>query len=114
MQQNWEQRTAFYNDEEVKNQQQFLDFLGGGAIKAKKYLLDWIMDKTKGINEKSSFKTRIYMILHNMNEIPKCKTCGKDFNVDIVNRTSGFSVFCGPACVNRDKDIRRKIANTNT
>ena len=84
------------------------------VIKAKKYLFNWIMGKTKDINEKSSLKTRIYMILHNMNEIPKCKTCGRDFNVDIVNRTSGFSVFCGPACANRNKDIRQKIANTNT
>lgn len=84
------------------------------AIKAKKHLFDWIIDKTKNINEKSGLKTRIYMILNNIREIPKCKTCGRDFNVDIINRTSGFSVFCGPACANRDKDVRRKIASTNS
>jgi 5-methylcytosine-specific restriction endonuclease McrBC regulatory subunit McrC len=38
LQQNWEQRSVFYEDEEVKSQQQFLDFLGSGGIRTKKYI----------------------------------------------------------------------------
>lgn len=38
LQQNWEQRTAFYNDEEIKSQQQFLEFVGSGGIRTKKYI----------------------------------------------------------------------------
>ncbi len=38
LQQNWEQRSVFYNDEEIRTQQQFLDFTGQKAIRTKKYV----------------------------------------------------------------------------
>lgn len=38
LQQNWEQRSVFYEDGEVKSQQQFLDFVGSGGIRTKKYI----------------------------------------------------------------------------
>ncbi len=38
LQQNWEQRAVFYEDGQVKSQQQFLDFLGAGAVRTKKYI----------------------------------------------------------------------------
>lgn len=38
LQQNWEQRFVFYEDGEVKSQQQFLDFVGSGGIRTKKYI----------------------------------------------------------------------------
>lgn len=38
LQQNWEQRSVFYNDEEIKTQQQFIDFAGQGSIRTKKYV----------------------------------------------------------------------------
>lgn len=62
------------------------------------------MEKTKHIKNESSLKTRIYMILNNIKIIPVCKTCGKDFNINIINSTVGFSKFCGPKCANLDKD----------
>lgn len=38
LQQNWEQRSVFYEDDEINSNQQFLDFLGSGAIRTKKYI----------------------------------------------------------------------------
>lgn len=38
LQQNWEQRSIFYEDREIKSQQQFLDFIGSGGIRTKKYI----------------------------------------------------------------------------
>ena len=38
LQQNWEQRSVFYEDGEINSKQQFLDFLGSGAIRTKKYI----------------------------------------------------------------------------
>lgn len=38
LQQNWEQREVFYEDGEIKSQQQFLDFVGSGDIRTKKYI----------------------------------------------------------------------------
>lgn len=38
LQQNWEQRSVFYEDGEISSKQQFLDFLGAGAIRTKKYI----------------------------------------------------------------------------
>lgn len=38
LQQNWEQRSVFYEDGEIKSQQQFLDFVGSGSIRTKNYI----------------------------------------------------------------------------
>ena len=38
LQQNWEQRAIFYEDGEVKSQQQFIDFINSGDIRTKKYI----------------------------------------------------------------------------
>lgn len=38
LQQNWEQRAVFYDDEEIKSQQQFIEFIGSGGIRTKKYI----------------------------------------------------------------------------
>lgn len=38
LQRNWEQRSVFYEDGEVKSQQQFLEFVGSGGIRTKKYI----------------------------------------------------------------------------
>ncbi len=38
LQQNWEQRSVFYEDGEVKSKQQFLDFIGSGGVRTKKYI----------------------------------------------------------------------------
>lgn len=38
LQQNWEQRAVFYEDGEIKSQQQFLEFTGKQGIKTKKYV----------------------------------------------------------------------------
>lgn len=38
LQQNWEQRSVFYEDGEVKSRQQFVEFIGSGGIRTKKYI----------------------------------------------------------------------------
>ena len=38
LQQNWEQRSVFYEDNEISSKQQFIDFLGSGSIRTKKYI----------------------------------------------------------------------------
>lgn len=38
LQENWEQRSVFYDDGEITSQQQFLDFIGQGAVRTKKYI----------------------------------------------------------------------------
>ena len=38
LQSNWDQRQAFYNDDNLHTKQQFLDFLGQGSIRTKNYI----------------------------------------------------------------------------
>lgn len=38
LQQNWEQRSVFYEDREIESKQQFLDFVGQQGIRTKKYI----------------------------------------------------------------------------
>ena len=49
LQQNWEQRSVFYNDQEISSQQQFLDFVGQQSIRTKKYI-GTIMFKGEQLN----------------------------------------------------------------
>lgn len=53
------------------------------------------------------------MILNNIKNIPVCLTCGKDFNVNIINNTKGFNSFCSAVCAGKNKVVREKTKQTN-
>lgn len=38
LQQNWDQRSVFYNDDDKEKKQQFIEFIGSGSVRTKKYI----------------------------------------------------------------------------
>lgn len=62
-------------------------------------------------NDSKSLKETIIRIKSNINERPKCKTCGKE--VKFVNSSNTiFNTYCCPRCEMLDKDVINKSKNT--
>jgi hypothetical protein len=73
-------------------------------------LLEEIYTSTNFLAHDILLKTRIYCILNDIYELPKCRTCGKEITVDIQNMKSGFKKYCSPKCatLNIDVSLKRK------
>jgi len=57
-------------------------------------------------------KTRIFCILHDIHEFPKCKTCGKTIIDNVLSIYEGFRIHCCVKCASSDPDVLSKISET--
>lgn len=81
------------------------------AVKKNKALSEWIESAT-AFSAGSSFKTRIYLVVNGLAEIPKCPTCGATCGPDIISNSAGFRTYCGPKCAIADDAVRKKKEKT--
>lgn len=63
-------------------------------------------------NEFYSFATKLYTVIHNIQQYPKCETCGKELIRNISGIQFGFRKYCDSKCANRNSNVRNKIENT--
>ena len=80
-----------------------------------KHILDWIIDSTPKLNGKS-IATRIYWIINDLKDFPKCanETCNHKFDDrDVLSVTRGYPRFCSYKCSSSDKNTKEKIKKTN-
>ena len=69
-------------------------------IKTKLHLIQYINNKTKFLADPYfKLSTKIYCVLNNISEFPKCKTCGKEIRKNIRNIVIGFNMFCSFKCI---------------
>jgi hypothetical protein len=65
---------------------------------------------------KDDYKIKLYMLLHDIDEIPKCKNEMCVNKVKLENIGAGFRQFCCNKCIaefqKTDKDFGNKISNT--
>lgn len=81
------------------------------VVRKNKALSEWIESAT-AFSAGSSFKTRIYLVVNGLAEIPKCPTCGATCGPDIISNTAGFRRYCGPKCAIADDAVRKKKEKT--
>lgn len=86
-------------------------------IRGKKYLIEWINSVLPLLNDKKyELRTKVYWIINNIENFPKCKNyniCHNDFsNRNIRGLKIGYGTFCSSKCTNSDKDHNEKIINT--
>jgi len=62
-------------------------------------------------NDETDWYGRLYMFLHNINEIPVCKTCGGV--VKLINLKRGYREYCSITCLNRSEIKKEKTILTN-
>ena len=78
-------------------------------------LLSFINDNTPLLQD-SIYKlsTKVYWILNDLTDFPKCKTCGKPFiNKNVSSISIGYPTFCSCKCNLSNKETLSKRVKTN-
>ena len=74
--------------------------------------VNYIEGVTGFLPNNSPWSERINCILNNINEIPKCKTCGCN-NSYQGSLYLGYTKFCSMRCLSLNDEIQDKIKKTN-
>ena len=62
----------------------------------------------------TQFNIALYCFVNNINEIPKCKSCGTSFNNHKkFSFTNGFPEYCSIQCLHNSKEVKEKRNKTN-
>lgn len=88
----------------------------GGIIKSKqrKYLLCFINNNTPKLQDPFyKLATKVYWILHNLTDFPKCPQCGDSINKNVKNVKLGYSKYCSNKCAAMAPAVRNKAKHTN-
>lgn len=62
--------------------------------------------------ENIPFKVKVYHFIHNLNEIPKCKTCDKHVNFS-GNLKDGYNDYCSVKCSANNSLTKEKLKETS-
>lgn len=79
------------------------------VLKAKKDLMDYIIKMTPELDgENVNISTRIYWLLNDIHELPRCKSCGKIFHDKNANALTGYGNlrYCSVKCQHADKEMQ--------
>lgn len=69
-----------------------------------------IIKYTSLLNDDVDFRSRVHFILHDLNEIPCCKTCGKKLNVKHWRILDDTPQYCSSYCSNHSKEKAQKTS----
>lgn len=69
--------------------------------------------KFLNIKENVTWKERVYCILNDIEEFPKCKYCGNNKNITFVSIEWGYRDYCSVKCSSNSKEKKTKIEETN-
>jgi len=65
------------------------------------------------INNNISFKEKVYLYIHDLNDVPICKNENCNKLPKFINKTLGYSNYCSNRCQSTSKEIIEKRKNTN-
>lgn len=77
-------------------------------------LRQWIIAKTPLLNQMNAkIATRIFWILNDIHEFPRCKTCGKPLMINVSSIIKGYTIeHCSNRCAQFDPKISNKKKQT--
>lgn len=80
--------------------------------RTRKYVERHFPDELDAIEAKPgrSWVEKLYLYLHDMNEIPKCPICGNLVNLEKFNK--GYYTFCSQECAYKDPNRKNKFKET--
>lgn len=85
-------------------------------IREDQFLYAEILYYTKFLNYKNKiilWKERVYCILNDITELPKCKYCDKTGNLTFLNLVEGYFKYCSVKCSSNSLEKKNKIEKTN-
>lgn len=69
-----------------------------------------IVDKTNFLPESAQLRERVWYIINNTTNPPKCKNCDSHVKWDYSKQN--FREYCSQQCVNRSEDVQKRRENT--
>ena len=60
------------------------------ALKKNEHLMKFVLDSTNNIKCNIALKTRVFLVINNISELPKCCICGKLIEQDIYTLENGY------------------------
>ena len=72
------------------------------------YIVNRFDDNTLSVDDNEYLRECIYRIVYGINEIPRCKICGKP----ITFKYNCYSKYCSRKCSNGDKEVVEKISKS--
>lgn len=81
-----------------------------------KRIYRWIIENTPKLNiGKHTLGERVYWIIANLTDFPKCKRkeCNKSLEGKFYNIVNGYHIFCSLSCVSNDEDVRKQALETS-
>lgn len=90
-------------------------------LRSKKYeskyngYVEEIMHLTSKLDEvNATFATRIYWVLHDLTDFPRCKNCGKPIKRNVISVKQGYSgnqgvYFCSNSCSQKSQEHKDKM-----
>ena len=79
----------------------------------KRYLKEFILNQTSALPENTQLKERIYCILHDLQDIPKCYNPNCNNYVPFLRFTDGYQKYCSIKCAESDIEIKTKKIKTS-
>lgn len=102
--------------EQFVNTHRYLDRILSADKNIAKYkqLIDFINFKVPQLTDSEyTFTTKIYWILHNLADFPKCKHCGKTIGEHInVRLSGGYFQYCSVKCSSNSTEKQQAIRQT--
>lgn len=81
----------------------------GFKFYVKDELLNYVLENTKFLDDDAHITERVFCILNNIKEKPKCKYCNKD--VKFFRFSVGYRNFCSNSCASKWKYSKQKENN---
>ena len=83
--------------------------------KKNKFLYDFVMSETSHLDSHYTMATRLYWIINNIQEFPKCKNphCNNTLiGKNVISFEKGWYSHCSPKCAAKSEERRKKIEAT--
>lgn len=95
-----EQLTELY----MKYRRSFFNVIHNEQLR---YLKDYVISQTAFLPTSTEIIIRLYCVLQNITELPKCRTCGRPIELKL-NKYKRFNYYCNASCRQRDKSVYAK------
>lgn len=79
-----------------------------------KTLYKYLLDKSYPLNyTKLNLETRLFWIINKLQEIPKCKTCGRQLDFKNVKLSNVWPKYCSLKCQHKSQEIKNETCLRN-
>lgn len=80
--------------------------------KSNKHIMEFLVNETSFLPDGVKSTERLYIFLNKLPNRPLCNTCNIK-QVKFISYGQGYKSYCSKSCINKNPEVRQKIAQTN-